>query len=65
MFYSLVYFCIYPVFHWGDTAKKMLSKVGVLVKICKGQSVDIEELSIEGVQIFCMLWDILGNIYQL
>ena len=26
----------------------MLSKVGVLVKRCKGQSVDIEGLSIEG-----------------
>ena len=28
--------------------KKVLSKVVVLVKRCKGQSVDIERLSIEG-----------------
>ena len=36
------------MFHWGDIVKKMVSKVGVLVKRCKGQSVDIEGLSIEG-----------------
>ena len=36
------------MFHWGNTVKKMLSKVGVLVKRCKSQSVDMEGLSIEG-----------------
>ena len=36
------------MFHWGDSVKKMLSKVGDLPKRCKGQRVDIEGLSIEG-----------------
>ena len=30
-----VYFCVYPVFHWGDIAEKVLPKVGDLEKKIK------------------------------
>ena len=41
-------FCIYPDYHWGNIAKKMLSVVGGSEKIYKGGMAKCEKLSMEG-----------------
>ena len=44
----VILFCIYPDYHWGNIAKKMLSKVGGSVKIYKRGMAKWGKLSMEG-----------------